>query len=321
MYHFNKLIRGASRLAHIKPLDPAGKARLAWFDEIYRLKQKGDKPKIRSLCKYRFGIPKTTFYRWKKKYDPFNLQTLNNKKVGRKKGRKMARELEVKLVAWKLNNKAKGHEYCWHWHKEFKEKLPVAPTTIYNLWKDKDLIGLVSRRKKRKRKPFSKLNNKIPGYIQIDTKHFKNKFQYTIKDLASRKRWLYATDKISAKETIKVLKDFLGRVLFKVLFIQFDNGPEFQLEVERWLTEQKIQWQHIWVREKDQNGAVESSHKTDEREFYAEFNPDEHSLEEYQQALKDWEYRYNNLRLHSAIGWQTPEKYIKNYLKKCPINS
>lgn len=321
MYHFNKLKHGARKFVHIKSLNSAGKARLAWFDEIHQLKKNGLKPNIRRLCKYKFGVPKSTFYRWKKEYDPFHLSSLNNDKVGRKKGRMMARELEIKLIAWKLNNKAKGHEYCWHWHKEFEEKLPVCPTTVYNLWKDKELLCLVSHRKKRKRKPFNKLSNRIPGYIQIDTKHFKNRFQYTLKDLASRKRWLYATNKIGGQETIKILTDFTKQVPFKILFIQFDNGPEFQKEVEEWLTNKKIQWQHIWVREKDQNGAVESSHRTDEREFYAEFNPEEHSLKEYQQALKEWEYKYNNRRLHSAIGWQTPEQYIKSYLKKCPINS
>lgn len=323
MKYSNKLKYGVKKLGKIKSLNPEGKARLAWFDEIHKLKKLCTKPNIQDLCKYKFGVPRSTFYRWKKNYNPFNLNTLNSKRVGRKSGRTIPQDIKIKLIAWKLNNEAKGHEYCWYWHREFDQPLPCCPTTIYNLWKDKGLLHLVSSKSKRKRKPFAKLHNDIPGYFQIDTKHLaKNRFQYTIKDLASRKRWLYATSSISGGETIKVLKDFLKQVSFPVIFIQFDNGPEFQKEVENWLSDEQIQWQHIWVREKDQNGAVESSHKTDEREFYPKFTPQNHTLEEYQQAIKQWEYKYNNLRLHSAIGWQTPERYINNYLKKkCLINS
>ncbi|MEK7498130.1 MAG: integrase core domain-containing protein [Patescibacteria group bacterium] len=322
MRYFNTLKYGSRKLGKIRPLGSEGKARLAWFDEIHKLKNTGIRPNIRNLCQYKFGVPKSTFYRWKSKYNPYNLASLNNQRVGHKKGRIILPAVSIKLIAWKLNNPAKGHEYCWHWHKEYEQLLPCCPTTIYNLWKDKELLHLVSSKSKRKRKPFKKLCSKIPGYFQIDTKHLaKNRFQYTIKDLASRRRWLYCSDRISGQETIKVLEDFIRKVPFAILFIQFDNGLEFQKEVEEWLTKHKISWQHIWVREKDQNGAVESSHKTDEREFYPKFAPENHTLEEYRQALKRWEYEYNFVRLHSAIGWQTPEKYINNYLKKCPINS
>lgn len=322
MRHFNRLRSSLRKLGKIKTLDPSGNARLAWFDEIHRQK-KTSKPNIKNLCKYKFGVPRSTFYRWKKNFDPHNLNTLNNKKVGRKKGRKTPANISIKLIAWKLNNKAKGHIYCWQWHKKYDQELPIGPTTIYNIWKDKNLLNLVSSKSKRKRKPFNKIPNKTPGYFQIDTKHLsKNRFQYTIKDLASRKRWLYGTNRIGGQETVKVLKDLIKQAAFPVLFIQFDNGPEFQKEVEEWLTNHKIHWQHIWVRKSDQNGAVESSHKTDEREFYPNFTPHYHTLKEYQQALKRWEYEYNNLRLHSAINWQTPQEYINNYLKEmCLTNS
>ena len=189
MRYFNTLKYGARKLAKIHPLKREGKTRLAWFDEIHHQEKVNFKPNIRNLCKYKFGVPRSTFYRWKNKYDPYNLSTLNNKVIGRKKGRKIPSDIRVKLVVWKLNNPAKGHEYCWHWHQEYDQLLPVCPTTIYNLWKDKELLHLVSNKRKRKRKPYKKLNNRNLGYLQIDTKHLsKNRFQYTIKDLASRRR-------------------------------------------------------------------------------------------------------------------------------------
>jgi transposase InsO family protein len=317
MGYFNKLKSSLRRLGRIKSLDAQARARLAWFDEIYRLKQKGIKPNIRNLSKYRFGISKSTFYRWKKRYNPFNLRTLANQRRGRKKGRLIPPDVKIKLTAWKLNHPAKGHIYCWYWHKKYDQPLPCCPTTIYNFWKDKGLLYLTAHKSQRKRKPYQKLVPTVPGYIQIDTKELSNnRFQYTIKDLASRRRWLYGTAKLEMGETIKILEDFLSQVPFRVLYIQFDNGKEFQSRVERWLTKRHIQWQHTWVGEKEQNGAVESSHKTDEKEFYLSFTPQKHSLEEYQIALKNWEHHYNFIRLHSALNWQTPEEYLKNYLEK-----
>ena len=41
MKYFNTLEYGARKLAKIQPLQVEGKARLAWFDEIHRLKKKG----------------------------------------------------------------------------------------------------------------------------------------------------------------------------------------------------------------------------------------------------------------------------------------
>lgn len=318
MKYFNTLKFNVRKLGKIKKIEPEAKARLAWFDEINNLKKNNLKPNIRNLCKFKFGISKTTFYRWKRKYNPHCLNTLNNQHRGRIKGhRQLSSELVIKLVGWKLSNPAKGHEYCWFWFKKYEEELPCCPTTIYNLWKDKKLLHLVRLKKKRKRRPFKYIKTVKPGYLQIDTKHLsKHRFQYTIKDLASRYRKLFGTDRINGITTINILEIVLKSIPFKIQFIQFDNGLEFGKAVEKWLDDHQIIYQHTWVREKDQNGAVESSHKTDEREFYSQFTPSIHTLKEFQQALSKWEYEYNNLRLHTAINYQTPMEYINNYYNK-----
>lgn len=318
MKYFNTLRFNVRKLGKIHSLSKEGKARLAWFDEIYQLRKQGIKPNIRNLCRFKFGIPKTTFYRWNRRYKTDRPVILNNKRKGRKKGdRKISTSLIVKLTGWKLANPAKGHEYCWHWHQKYEEELPICPTTIYNLWKDKKLLHLITSKSKRKRKPFKKIKTIKPGYLQIDTKHLsKNRFQYTIADLASRWRKLLGSSRLDGKTTIRILKTVVKSAPFKIQFIQFDNGLEFGKEVEKWLDKHGIVWQHTWVRCKEQNGAVESSHKTDEREFYPNFTPNMHTLEEYQLALSKWEYEYNNLRLHTAINWQTPMEYINNYYQK-----
>lgn len=315
--YFSTFSFQARRLGKIQPLNEGGKARLAWFDEIYRIQKQGIRLNIKNLCQYKFGISKSTFYRWRHRFNRHYLPSLNDKKRGRKNGIRFPQELATKLIGWKLANPAKGHEYCWQWHKKYEIKLPICPTTIYRLWKDKKLLHLITSKSKRKRKPFKKIQTVDPGYLQIDTKHLgKNRFQYTAKDLASRYRKLFGTARIDGKITIKILEEIIRTAPFKILFVQFDNGLEFGKEVEEWLAAHGIVWQHTWIRESDQNGAVESSHKTDEREFYPKFSPNLHTLGEYKHALARWEWEYNNIRLHSAIGWQTPVEYIKKHIQK-----
>jgi len=318
MKYFSTLSLRAKKISKIKSLEPQAKARLAWFDKIYLCERSNLKPNIRNLCKFKFGISKSNFYRWKKRYNPYCLTTLNNQHKGRRKGqRELSEGTIIKLTGWKLAHPAKGHEYCWHWHQKYEQQLPCCSTTIYNIWKDKKLLHLVRLKKKQKRKPFRYIRTIKPGYLQIDTKHLsRSRYQYTIKDLASRFRKLYGTNSISGATTTQILEDVFNCIPFKIQFVQFDNGLEFGKVVEQWLDNHHIVWQHTWIREKDQNGAVESSHKTDEREFYNNFTPNLHTLAEFQQALSQWEYEYNYLRLHSAINWQTPIEYLKNFNNK-----
>src|SRR6266702_204003 len=68
---YGAILPGAARLARLTPdLSKQGRGRLKWFDYYERHNHNA------SLTARYFGISRQTFYRWKRRYNPRNLSTL-----------------------------------------------------------------------------------------------------------------------------------------------------------------------------------------------------------------------------------------------------
>ena len=67
------VVPGAYRLARLKELSKEATRRLKWFD--YYHSHEGN---ARLTCRY-FGISPQTFYRWKRRYDPKHLDSLEDR--------------------------------------------------------------------------------------------------------------------------------------------------------------------------------------------------------------------------------------------------
>ena len=67
------VVSGVSRLARIKELSREATKRLKWFDYYHSHGRNA-----RLTCRY-FGISPQTFYRWKRRYDPKHLGSLEDR--------------------------------------------------------------------------------------------------------------------------------------------------------------------------------------------------------------------------------------------------
>ena len=67
------VVSGVSRLARIKELSREATKRLKWFDYYHSHGRNA-----RLTCRY-FGISPQTFYRWKRRYDPKHLDSLEDR--------------------------------------------------------------------------------------------------------------------------------------------------------------------------------------------------------------------------------------------------
>ena len=67
------VVTGLSRLARIQELSREASKRLKWFDYYSSHGRNG-----RLTCRY-FGISPQTFYRWKRRYDPKHLESLEDR--------------------------------------------------------------------------------------------------------------------------------------------------------------------------------------------------------------------------------------------------
>ena len=113
-------------------------------EEVFKLKvmdaYRNMNPKnIRYLCKL-FGIGKSTFYRWKAEYKPYNLASLKYKSRKPKRLKTIDWSTVIEICDWKRANPKKSHYYLYQtWLKEGKTPL-CSSKTIYNWWKRRGLI-------------------------------------------------------------------------------------------------------------------------------------------------------------------------------------
>jgi len=290
-------------------------------EELFKLKvmdaYENMNPKnVRYLCRL-FGIGKSTFYRWKKEYKPYNLTSLKYKSRKPKKLKTIDWSVVIEICDWKRAHPKKSHYYMYQtWLKEGRVP-PCSPKTIYNWWKRQGLIENRHRRKRRGIKLFNSAS--VPGeLIQIDTKYLeaRKRYQYTAIDVVSKWRVLKVYDRLNEKNTV----DFIQLVLKKarlrgitIQLIQTDNGKEFQTTFRAFLEEKNIKHQYTWIHTPDQNGVVERSHRTDEEEFYQEHETHHLTTEELNKEIQTWEEYYNTKRLHFALNFDTPDEYLAKW--------
>ena len=122
------ILPGVSALASMPDISKEARQRLRWMD-YYR------KTKNASLARRYFGISRKTFYQWKKRYNPYHLESLEEKSKRPRNTRKreVRRTEELRII----NLRKKYIRYG-------KEKLKVIYKDIYqesiSSWKIQRLI-------------------------------------------------------------------------------------------------------------------------------------------------------------------------------------
>jgi len=111
-----------------------------------------------------------------------------------------------------------------------------------------------------------------------------------------------------------------------LLRIRSDNGSQFiSHPVKSYLESIGIEQEHIHVAIPEENGFIESFHSIIQSEFNERFEFD--TFEECKLKLKEWiaflilcnlqsfSAGYNHKRIHSAIGYRTPQECYEEYMK------
>jgi len=285
---------------------------------IHNVELDGDElVRLKVMDAYQMGMGKSTFYKWKKRYKKYNLNTIKTRSRQPKSTRAIPWQVVVEICQWKRDHPAKSHYYLYQlWLKEGRVP-PCSPKTIYNWWKRR---GLIIKRHRRKRRPTKLFNHaSVPGeLVQVDTKFLdsRKRYQYTAIDVVSKWRYLRAYTKINGESTVNFLERLLAGAYKKGISlkrIQTDNGLEFQSEPVNYLTSHGIDHQYTWIHTPDQNGCVERSHRTDEEEFYQLLETRDLTLEELNTALEKWIKYYNTKRLHFSLNFDTPEEHLAKY--------
>ena len=294
-------------------LSREARERLAWMD-CYR-----ECGNATLVCR-KFGIARKSFYRWRKRYDPWDLTSLESlSRRPKHSPRKTTWDIEQQVLAVKREHPRWGKEkialYLENKHTTLSGK------TVWKILTRHKLVVRYRTRKRRAPKPrvnWAEIHS--PGdLLEMDTKfvnlHSRQVYQYTLIDVVSRKRWAEIYPNLDGDTTLRFLKMALVATPIKPKAIQTDNGKEFGRAVSSFLHSRGIRHLFTHKARPTENSYVERSHRTDEEEFYS-FGGYGITLAELRINFSKYLAMYNTERPHWGLKGSTPQQTLNNYLTK-----
>ena len=300
--------------------------RLKWFDYYHSHGRNA-----RLTCRY-FGITPDTFYKWKRRYRPSDLKTLEDNSHRPKRVRKPTWTIEEVQAVLKIREE----HPCWGKEKlanllaEDGIKLSVSMVgRILGYLKNRGVLKEplrkpISVRKKTYSRPYAIRKPKayiarLPGdIVQVDTMDVRPLPGVIIKHFGARdviSKWdvIEASSRATASSATRFIKSITTRMPFPVKAIQVDGGSEFQSIFEETCQQLGIRLFVLPPHSPKLNGNVERANRTHTEEFY-EVTDTEWNITCLNIALRHWEYIYNTFRPHQALHYLTPHKYLmQNY--------
>jgi len=325
------VLTGSSRIRKIPDLSREASKRLKWFDYYNSRGQNA-----RLTCRH-FDISPQTFYRWKRRYNPKYLTSLEGRSHRPRHVRQPAYSTELVQAVLKLRE-----EYP-RWGKDKlavllpEEGVSCSASTVGRIIRRLKGRGVlkepvpnhISARKRPRQRPYAIRKPKeyaislVGDLVQLDTldvrplpgvllKHF------TAHDVVSRWNIVSVYSRATANTATDFLNTLEERMPFPVKAIQVDGGAEFEAIFEEECQKRGIKLFVLPPRSPKLNGAVERAHRTHTEEFY-EVTDSSFDLTELREELLEWEEVYNTVRPHQALGYVTPLKFLeqwKNYKRK-----
>ncbi len=268
-----------------------------------------------------FGIPKSTFYRWRERYIKFGEQGLINKKpIPGSHPNRTPDEIVEKVLYLRKKYHLGPMRIMWYMARYHNIRLSDA--TITRILK-RHGVSRLPRNVGRRKIHTKRYQKQVPGHhIQMDVKFliFKGKdgkkikrYQYTAIDDATRVRALKVYDRHTQKNAIDFVNHIIDKFPFRIQQIRTDRGHEFQAKFHWHVEDLGIRHVYIKARTPQLNGKVERSHRSDQQEFYQLLNYK--GDVDLREKLAEWEAFYNFARPHGAHRGKTPYESLREKLK------
>jgi len=302
--------------------------KLKWFDFYYSHGQNAA-----ATCRH-FNISRQTFYRWKGRYDPQKLHSLEQLPCRPKRVRQptWSPELANRVLQLREENPRWGKEkLACLLHREGCQVSVSMVGRILKCLKTRGMLvepkyTYVSTGKRQKHRPYAVRKPKehqiqTPGdLVQLDTldirplpgvvfKHF------TAHDVVSKWNVMDIFTRATAVTASQFLEEIIERMPFEVKAIQIDGGSEFQSLFEEQCQQHGIKLFVLPPRSPKLNGGVERAHRTHTEEFY-EVTDSDFSLSDIRNKLRRWELRYDMFRPHQNLKYLTPYEFLKQHNAK-----
>lgn len=324
----NKIVPGSIRLQrHTIDISKEAQRRVKWFDYYY-----AHGKNARLTCRY-FGISPQTFYRWKRRYNPQQLKTMESLSCRPRHTRQPTWSIDLAKMV--LNLRAENPR----WGKDkladllldkgYRVSASMVGRILTRLKKQgiliEPILTQVSAGKRLRKRPYAIRKPKehqvrqAGDLIQVDTldlrplpgivlKHF------TAHDVLSKWNVINIFQSATAANAASFLDMIIQRMPFPVNAIQVDGGSEFEATFEEKCRQHGIKLFVLPPRSPKLNGGVERAHRTHTEEFY-EITDSDFTITDLRPKLLQWELRYNTVRPHQSLNYLTPYEFLQQHNK------
>lgn len=313
--------RKLERMAKTLYLSKEARLRLTWLSHYKKWNNA-------SVTSRRFGISRSTLYKWAGRYAERGPRGLDDLSRAPKRRR-------TPTVPWRtvdLIVSIRREQPAWSKHKiavilKRDHDIELSASTVGRVMRRK---GLYDERVSRKRRKAAKrarkrlradswMKDAFPGcLIQVDTKHLrfagKRYYQFTAVDCFSRVAFcrVFSSDSsLNAKSFLDELGDYMP---FACVALQTDNGSEFLRHFDK-ATEDRLithYFSHPYCPK--ENAYVERTIQTTKYELWA--FKDGYTVSSLNEVVDEWNYTYNHVRPHQSLDYLTPMEFLHNWKEK-----
>ena len=276
--------------------------------------------KVSEACRD-FGVPRSSFYRWKKTLSVEGKRGLIRKKpIARSHPRQIPPEFVEKILHLRATYHLGPQRITWYLERYHGFK--TSCSSVYRTLK-RNGIGCLPHKVGRRAIHTRRYAKQVPGHhIQIDVKfltlttqdgHKVRRYQFTAIDDATRVRALKIYRRHNQKSAIDFIDYVVEKFPFRIHTVRTDRGHEWQAQFHWHVEDKGIRHVYIKPRSPQLNGKVERSHRSDQEEFYQLLTyTDDVDLNE---KLATWEAFYNLNRPHGAHNGKTPYEALRIMIK------
>jgi putative transposase len=326
MNNYGSIVPKLGRIRDTKTLSQTAKTRLKWMD-FYESHDRN----ARLTCRH-FGISPDVFYRWKRRYKPGYLASLE----GFSRRPKQVRRPETDPVI--VARIKELRELYPRWGKKklhamlVDEGRSISQATVGRTLSRLRAAGRLNepaivtarlagkRRQSLRKRPHARKRDwafvpKQPGdLVQLDTLRVRTesndtRYQFTAQDYVSKFTARSVATKITSSAATVILDALEDRLPVKVKAIQVDGGSEFMAVFERLCQLRGIELYVLPPRSPKLNGLVERMNRTSREEIYDLALHELTSIDEHNDLLRQQDYIYNHIRPHEALGLKAPARY------------
>jgi putative transposase len=281
----------------------------------------------------RFGISRQTFYRWKRRFDRHDLNTLEERSHRPRQVRQptWTAALAERVLALRQQYPRWGKDKLVVLLKREKRSVSISMVgrILVHLKRrgalhepPKAVVLRQARRKLRKR-PWAIRKPKYwrieqPGdLVEIDTKEIRMRRGVILKHFSARdvvSRWdvVEVHHRATSLAAARFLDALLDRVPFPVRALQVDGGSEFAAEFEEACQQKQLPLFVLPPKSPKLNAHVERSNRTHNEEFY-EVQAESDQVPALNRQLRRWEKIYNCVRPHQSLAYLTPMEFIARW--------